>query len=270
MAVSKQGDVDFGADAIRDYNAIRAPWFDHWLKGKQTGVQDEPPVQLFVMGENRWCNFSDYPAPNTRYTHWYLHDAGALNMARPNSAERADSYLYDPMNPVPTVGGNLLIANVPGGAFDQRPIEDRCLIYTSEPLTQDLTVIGNVKFILHAMSSAPDTDWIVRLTDVHPDGYSRLLCDGILRARYRESFERQTLLTPNQVYEFVVDLWATANTFKAGHRIRVAITSSSFPRFDRNLNTGGEFGKEVIGQVALNTVFHDVMRPSHIILPAVG
>lgn len=269
MATSKQGEVDFGADAIRDYNAIRVPWFDYWLKGKQTGVLDEPPVQLFVMGENRWRDFGDYPVPKTRYTNWYLHDDGILNMARPHSAERADSYVYDPMDPVPTIGGNLLIANVPGGVFDQRPIEHRCLIYTSEPLTQDLTIIGDVKFILHAMSSAPDTDWIVRLTDVHPDGYSRLLCDGILRARYRESFERQTLLTPHQVYEFVVDLWATANTFKAGHRIRVAITSSSFPRFDRNLNTGGEFGKEVVGQVALNTVFHDVMRPSHIVLPVV-
>jgi putative CocE/NonD family hydrolase len=119
------------------------------------------------------------------------------------------------------------------------------------------------------MSSAPDTDWVVRLTDVDPDGFSRLLCDGILRARYRTSLARPELLTPHQVYEFEVDLWATANTFKAGHRIRVAVTSSSFPRFDRNLNTGGPFGQEVQGQAAINTIFHDAMRPSRIVLPVV-
>jgi putative CocE/NonD family hydrolase len=159
--------------------------------------------------------------------------------------------------------------NIPGGACDQRPIEGRCLIYTSEPLPHDLTIIGSVRCSLFAMSSAPDTDWVVRLTDVHPDGFSRLLCDGILRARYRGSQTEPTLLTPQQVYEFEIDLWATANTFKAGHRIRVAITSSCFPRFDRNLNTGGVFGAESSGQVAINTVFHDAVRPSRIVLPVI-
>ena len=268
MALSKQGEVDFGADSIRDYNAIRVPWFDHWLKGIDNEVKDEPPVQLFVMGEDQWRNFDEYPIANTQYTSWYLRD-GALSLAAPDSAEHADGYVYDPLNPVPTLGGNLLTPLIIGGAFDQRPIEDRCLTYTSAPLEHDLTIIGNVRCVLHAMSSAPDTDWVVRLTDVHPDGFSRLLCDGILRARYRESQTHPTLLTPNQVYEFVVDLWDTANTFSAGHRIRVAITSSSFPRFDRNLNTGGVFGTEAVGQVAFNTVFHDALRPSHILLPVV-
>jgi putative CocE/NonD family hydrolase len=228
---------------------------------------EQPPVQLFVMGENRWRAAEAYPWPGTRYISWYLHEGGQLNLTEPAGAEAAESYVYDPAEPTPTLGGCTL--NIPGGPFDQRPIEDRCLIYTSEPLPQDVTIIGNVTCILHAMSSAPDTDWVVRLTDVDPDGFSRLLCDGILRARYRNDAAQPELLTPQQVYEFVVDLWDTANTFKAGHRLRVAVTSSCFPRFDRNLNTGGLFGMEAQGQVAINTVFHDAMRPSRIILPVV-
>lgn len=268
IAPTIQGEVDFGPEASRDFNELRLPWFDYWLKGIQNGEMDEPPVTLFVMGENKWRSADDYPLPNTRYTNWYLHDDGHLNPAEPTGAVRADSYIYDPNDPVPTLGGNTL--HVPGGPYDQRPIEGRCLTYTSEPLSEDLTIIGPVTCILHAMSSAPDTDWVVRLTDVHPDGFSRLLCDGILRARYRNSSTRPELLTPHQVYEFVVDLWATANTFKAGHRIRVAITSSCFPRFDRNLNTGRVFGTEAVGQKAINTIFHDAMRPSRIVLPIIA
>ncbi len=263
-----QGEVDFGPEAARDYNDLRRPWYDYWLKGSRNGVMDEPPVRLFVMGENHWRSADEYPLPNTRYTNWYLRESGRLEALAPSGAEPADSYDYNPEAPVPTRGGNTL--NLPGGAFDQRPVEERCLTYTSELLHDDLTIIGNVRCVLYASSSAPDTDWVVRLTDVHPDGFSRLLCDGVLRARYRQSWTAPSLLTPGKVYEFVVDLWATANTFLAGHRLRVAITSSSFPRFDRNLNTGGIFGAETSGQVARNTIFHDERRASHIILPVIG
>ena len=267
MAQTVQGEVDFGGEAIRDYNAIRLPWFDHWMRGARNSVPDEPRVQLFVMGENRWRAADAYPWPGTRETPWYLHDGARLAPEPPVGAEQADGYQYDPEDPVPTVGGATL--NIPGGACDQRPIEGRCLTYTSAPLERDLTVIGDVRCVLHAMSTAPDTDFVVRLTDVHPDGFSRLLCDGILRARYRDSGSRPTPLTPGQVYQLTVDLWATANTFRKGHRIRVAVTSSSFPRFDRNLNTGGPTGAEARGQVAINTVFHDAFRPSRILLPVV-
>ena len=267
-AKSLQGEVDFGAEAVWDYNEMRLPWFEYWLKGIENGVMDEPRVKLFVMGENQWRSADAYPLPGTRNTPWYLHEQGALTPAAPAGAEHADSYLYDPADPVPTLGGNTL--NIPNGAYDQRPVEERCLIYTSQPLSEDLTIIGPVTCVLHAMSSAPDTDWVVRLTDVDPDGFSRYLCDGILRARYRTSSTQPSLLTPHQVYAFTVDLWATANTFQAGHRIRVAVTSSNFPRFDRNLNSGGPFGQEAAGQPALNTVFHDSVRPSCIILPVVG
>jgi hypothetical protein len=263
-----QGEVDFGPDAVRNFNELRLPWFDFWLKGIDNGVMNEPPVKLFVMGENRWRTAADYPLPNTRYTNWFLHEDGNLDLSPPTTAESPDNYLYDPDDPVPTRGGNTL--GIPGGAWDQRPVEGRCLTYTSQPLAEDLTIIGPVRCILHAMSSAPDTDWVVRLTDVSPDGFSRLLCDGILRARYRRSRTHPTLLTPDQVYEFEVDLWATANTFRAGHRLRVAVTSSNFPRFDRNLNTGGPANLEARGEAALNTIFHDLLRPSHIILPVLG
>jgi len=264
---SVQGEVDFGPESVRDYNQRRRPWFDHWLKGIPNGVMDEPAVQLFVMGENRWRSADEYPLPGTRDTPWYLRQDGELSPQPPSAAEPADSYDADPEQPVPTLGGATL--NLPGGAFDQRPIEPLCLVYTSEVLAQDLTIIGNVRCVLYAASSAPDTDWVVRLTDVHPDGFSRLLYDGILRARYRQSWTSPSLLTPREVYEFTVDLWATANTFLAGHRLRVAVTSSSFPRFDRNLNTGGVFGAETSGQVAHNTILHDASRPSHIILPVI-
>ena len=267
MAKSLQGEVDFGPEAVWDYNRMRLPWFDYWLKGARNGVLDEPPVRLFVMGDNCWRSADTYPLPGTRYERWYLHAGSRLDREAPAGAETADGYVYDPDDPVPTLGGQTL--NIPGGAYDQRPIEGRCLVYTSAPLDRPLTIVGPVTAALHAMSSAPDTDWVIRLTDVHPDGTSRLLADGILRARYRESTTRPTPIEPNRVYEFPVDLWATANTFLPGHRIRVAVTSSSFPRFDRNLNTGGPIGVEAAGRPALNTVFHDAARPSRIVLPVV-
>jgi putative CocE/NonD family hydrolase len=153
------------------------------------------------------------------------------------------------------------------GPKDHRPIEDRVLTYTSGILQSELCVAGPVTAMLYAASSAPDTDWVVRLCDVWPDGRSLSVCDGILRARYRESLTEPALLTPDQLYEFQVDLWSTAQVFKAGHRLRLHVTSSDFPRYDRNLNTGGPLGTQSHSAVALNTVFHDATRPSHLRVP---
>lgn len=271
------GEFDFGADAARDFNQMRLPWFDHWLKGIDSGVMDEPPVQIFVMGRNQWRAEADWPLPDTRYANYYLRGGrsgsidslndGTLSPEQPAGSENPDSFLYDPYDPVPTLGGSTL--GIVSGVFDQRPVDARCLTFTSAPLSSELEVTGPVKAVLYGMSSAPDTDWVVRLTDVHPDGYSRPLCDGILRARYRESFEHPRLLDPGKVYRFEVDLWATSNVFLEGHRIRVVVTSSSFPRFDRNLNTGGTIHKEASGQAAINTVLHDGLRPSHVVLPVI-
>jgi hypothetical protein len=171
-------------------------------------------------------------------------------------------FLYDPNEPVPS----LRTFDDPGPK-DHRSIEGRVLTYTTEVLEGDLTVVGPVKAMLYGLSSAPDTDWVVRLCDVWPDGRSMWVCDGILRARYRDSSAHEEPLVPGQIYRFEVDMWATAQVFLAGHRLQVQVTSSDFPWYDRNLNTGGPFGEEVHGQVAANTIFRDAVRPSHVVLP---
>ena len=274
---NKAGDVDFGPEAARDINEMRLPWIDHWLKDRDTGVLEEAPVRLFVMGRNQWRDEQDWPLPDTQYTNYYLHDVssgsvdslndGMLSAEPPTGSEQPDSYVYDPDHPVPSIGGNTL--GIAGGACDHRPVDERCLTYTSAPLTQELEATGPVRAVLFAMSSAPDTDWVVRLEDVDPNGYSRNVCDGILRARFRDSFEKPEPLEPGKIYRFEIDLWATSNAFLPGHRIRLAVTSSCFPRFDRNLNTGGPIHREAVGQVAINTVLHDELRPSHVILPLI-
>jgi putative CocE/NonD family hydrolase len=278
LAASKTGDVDFGPEAGLDLNALRLRWFDYWLKGIDNGIMEEPPVKLFVMGTNTWREEDAWPPRGVRYTPYYLHGGhsgairslndGVLSLLPPPETDQPDSFVYDPAHPVPNRGGATL--GIPGGPLDQRPSDELSLTYTTPPLKQDMTVIGPVTCILYGMSTAPDTDWVVKLCDVAPDGFSMLLTDGILRARYRESPERPALMTPNQVYRFEIDVWSTANVFRKGHRIRVVVTSSNFPRFDRNLNTGGPYGREAVGRVAVNTVFHDGVRPSHVILPVIG
>ena len=271
------GEFDFGADAAIDSNELRLPWLDYWLKGIDNGIMTDAPVRLFVMGRNQWRDEADWPLPDTRYTNYYLHGGnsgsidslndGTLSSPPPNGSENPASFVYDPDHPVPTAGGNTL--NIIDGVHDHRQVDALCLTFTSEPLNAELEVTGPVKAVLYGMSSALDTDWVVRLEDVDPEGYSRNLCDGILRARYRDSFEQPELLDPGKIYRFEVDLWATSNAFMPGHRIRVAVTSSCFPRFDRNLNTGGPINREAVGQVAVNTVFYDEFRPSHIVLPVI-
>ena len=280
MGESKAGEYDCGPTAVVDFNELRLSWFDYWLKGIDTGVMDEPPVRVFVMGTNEWRTASDWPLPETKYTPIYLHagksgtihslNDGTLSFEGQGDGESPDSFLYDPYDPVLSIGGNTNGAQTPPGVYDQREVEQRCLTYTTEPLTHQLTAIGPIKAVLYGLSSAPDTDWVVRLSDVHPDGYSRPLADGIIRARYRDSFREPTLLTPGTVYKYQVDMWAIGNAFLPGHRIRVTVTSSCFPRYDRNMNTGASNNaREAVGQSAINTVFHDGMRPSHILLPLI-
>jgi putative CocE/NonD family hydrolase len=187
---------------------------------------------------------------------------GGLTFDPPHPAEHADSFAYDPNDPMPGLRFYPTL-----GPVDHRHLEGRMLTYTSAELKQDLTIIGPVKAILHGLSSAPDTDWVVRLCDVCPDGRSMPVCDGILRARFRNSLQRPELMTPGRIYRFEIDMSATAQVFLSGHRLRIEVTSSDFPRYDRNLNTGGPFGEEAIGQIAVNTVFHDANRPSHVVLP---
>jgi putative CocE/NonD family hydrolase len=272
--------MDFGADAQVDWRKVYLRWHDYWLKGIDNGVASEPRVKLFVMGENRWRYEHEWPLARTRYTKFYLQSGGSANgidgngtlvrKAQPGAA--TDTFDYDPADPVPTLGGNICCGPVPSGPRDQRPVEARrdVLVYTSPTLKEAVEVTGPIKMKLFAATTAPDTDWTAKLVDVHPDGYAQNIQDGILRARYRRGKEQPAeLLTPGRVYEYDIDLWASSNTFLPGHRIRVEIASSNFPRFDRNLNTGEDPATGTRMQRATQTVHHSSKYPSHIVLPII-
>lgn len=279
------GQVDFGlasAGAAFDLEGMQIRWFDHWLKGEETGILDEPPVRIFVMGANEWRDEQEWPLARTQFTDYFFHSAGRANSldgdgslsTTPPVDEPPDNYLYNPRDPVPTLGGGLCCSpsHTQGGAFDQRCIESRpdVLVYTTPALQDDLEVTGPVTVRLWASTSARDTDWTAKLVDVGPDGFARNLTDGILRARYRGSLTSPQLLEAGQIYEYEIDLWATSNVFRAGHRVRVEISSSNFPRFDRNLNTGGTQADEATIETALQRVYHDTKRPSRVVLPVIA
>ena len=256
-----------------DFYRLQLRWFDHWLKGIDTGIMREAPIRLFVMGANVWRDEQEWPLARATTTPFYFHANGALSTEAPD-AEPPDTYTYDPRHPVPTHGGALLMApEFANGPVDQRSIEARpdVLTYSTAPLEHDVEVTGPISVELWACSSAPDTDFVARLVDVYPDGRALCLTDGILRARYRDGLN-ESLLEPGQPYRFSIDLWATSNVFKAGHRIRVQVTSSNFPRWDRNPNTGHAMGidTEADLRTAQQTILHDREHPSHVLLPLVA
>ena len=279
----------FGASAAMidlkiDFVSLQVRWFDHWLKGIDTDMLNEAPIKLFVMGANIWRDEYEWPLARAVETRYYLRSAGhanslegdgTLSLDAPESGEeRADRYTYDPAEPVPTRGGALLMTpEYRSGPYDQRPIEERedVLVYSSNILLNDVEVTGPIKVHLWAVSSAPDTDFVARLVDVHPDGYAQNLTDGIIRARYRNFAQGEvpSLLEPGKAYEYEIDLWSTSNLFKAGHRIRLDVTSSSFPRWDRNPNTGHDFGANAELALADQAILHDSEHPSYIVLPIV-
>ncbi len=268
------GFVGQGGDGLTDLGSVQLRWFDHWLKGIDNGVPAEAPIRLFVMGADVWRDEQEWPLARALDTPWYLRAEGGLSL-EPPGAEAPDRYDYDPLHPVPTRGGAVLMTQeYPAGPFDQRAIEARpdVLVYTSTPLEQDTEVTGPITMRLWAVSSAPDTDVVARLTDVFPDGRSFNLTDGIVRARYRH-FARgkpPSPIEPGRPYEYEIDLWATSNVFKAGHRLRLQVTSSCFPRWDRNPNTGHPFGVDAELRVAHQQILHDREHPSHIVLPLVN
>ncbi len=285
------GEMNFGfgssaafIDLQIDFVSLQVRWFDHWLKGIDTGMLNEAPIKLFVMGTNVWRDEQEWPLARAVETRYYLHSNGHANTLHGNGylttdlpdAEEpsSDHYAYDPTTPVMTRGGALLMSpEYPAGPYDQRPTESRedILVYTTGELKEDLEVTGPITVHLWAISSAPDTDFVARLVDVHPDGYAQNLTDGIIRARYRNFArgEAPSLIEPGRAYEYEIDLWATSNVFRAGHRIRLDVTSSNFPRWDRNPNTGHEFGADTELSVAHQTIMHDRERPSYVVLPIV-
>ncbi len=274
----KVGALDFGESANLNIGELQMKWFDYWLRGKETGVQNWPAFQIFVMGENQWRGESEWPLARTQYTPYYLmskgHAAkingdGLLSRTEPGHSEN-DRFVYDPNDPAPTVGGNNL-GGAPAGPYDQTAVEQRpdVMVYSSAPLTQPLEVTGPVKMVLFASSSAKDTDFTAKLVDVHPDGKAYNLCDGILRGRWRHSHSRPDPIEPGKVHRYEIDLWVTSNLFRPGHRIRVEISSSNFPRFDRNPNSGLPFGTDTKLLTATQSIFHDADHASHILLPVI-
>ncbi|MGG3643963.1 CocE/NonD family hydrolase [Bacillus gobiensis] len=281
------GEINFGKSADSttiDLIGIHLRWFDHFLKGIDTGITNEAPIKLFVMGENVWRDEYEWPLARTQYTTYYLHSGGRANTLQGDGTlstvspiqEKPDHFTYDPINSVPTKGGSIfMLPDFPGGVFDQREIESRedVLVYTTPVLEQVVEVTGPVKVKLWAVSSAPDTDFVARLVDVHPDGKAVNLTDGIIRARFRNRGmgEAPSLIEPGKPYLYEIDLWSTSNLFKKGHRIRVDITSSNFPRWDRNPNTGQDFGEDEENDLiaAQQTILHDEEHPSSIVLPII-
>jgi uncharacterized protein len=317
---SYAGEAEFGPEAAIDFNAFEQRWFDHWLKGIDNGVEHEPPVRIFVMGggdahktpEGRifvgghWRNENEWPLTRAKETPYYLRANGVLSEQKP-SAEAPSSYQFDPMHPVPTLGGNISSHNAPPshkntiarpgdsnnlmeqGAYDQRcrpeiwtcddsrPLSARndVLVFLTEPLAQEIEVTGRLIVHLWASSSAPDTDFTAKLVDVYPPnadfpaGVDLNVADSIVRARYRESLEHATFMKPGTVYPFTIEMYPTSLVFQKGHRIRLDISSSNFPRFDINPNTGEPLNDNRRSAIAVNTIYHDALHPSHIVLPVV-
>jgi hypothetical protein len=265
------GEVTFGRDATLDMTDTALRWFDYALRGERNEYATGPPVRIFVMGENRWREEQEFPPARARNTTFYLH-RGTL-ITEPPGDEPPDSYVYDPADPVPTIGGRLCCGNdqLPPGPFDQRPNEKRpdVLAFSTSPLASDLEVTGFIRVTICAESDAPDTDFTALLADVDPSGYSRYLTDGIVRAHYRSSTAKAQPIVPGRIYQYQIDLWATSNVFKAGHRMRLYISSSNFPRFNRNLNTG----QPILGSTrmvkARQKIYHDARHPSAIIVPVI-
>lgn len=276
----KIGDVVFGKQAVSDTTAMMLKWFDYSLKGIKNEYASDAPVRLFIMGDNVWRNEQEFPLARTRYTKYYLHSTkganslsgdGALSVSAP-AAEKKDDFDYDPQNPVRTIGGRLCCGQaLPPGPADQRPNESRAdvLVFSTPPLTEDTEVTGFITLDLYASTSAVDTDFTALLVDVDESGYARFLTDGIVRARYRESTKQALLITPGKIYQYTIDLWATANVFKAGHRIRLYVSSSNFPRFNRNLNTGEDIFGSTRFVHAHQTIYHDGDHASALILPVI-
>ena len=303
--VTNAGDVDFGNHSFINYNDLRLAWFDHFLKGMHTEVSDWSPVKIFVMGTGEgipnyqgrlhhsgyWRDEQDFPLSDTQFTPYYLHAGGELSTTLPSTDGSTSRFSFDPRDPVPTIGGGISAADpiMGAGAFDQRgnsrffgckdtlPLNARSdvLTFQTPPLENDVEVTGPITVKLHASSSARDTDFTAKLIDVcplsddFPDGLAINLTDSIIRARYQNGWDTPELLEPGKVYEFVFELYPTSNIFKKGHRIRLDISSSNWPRFDVNPNTGGDLGVERRLEIAEQTIHHEPEHPSHVVLPII-
>jgi putative CocE/NonD family hydrolase len=299
------GEVEFGTDAAVDLRAWRLRWYDHWLKGASNAVDQDPPVLLYIMGtgDDRksprghlqhggfWRAEAAWPIPRARPTAFYLHGDASLTTSAPTRSEDRTTYTFDPRHPVPTIGGNISSNNnlMTNGAYDQRPRDDThaaenrlplserrdVLVFRTAPLAADMEVTGTVQVKLWISSTAADTDFTAKLIDEvppnpdYPLGFDLNIGDSIIRTRYRESLDQPVLMNPGTVYPVTITLYPTANVFKQGHRLRIDVSSSNYPRFDVNPNTGDPLGTHRRMLAVDNTVYHDVQHPSHVLLPVV-
>jgi len=280
-STGKVGGVEFGSKLTLDMDELTLRWYDWLLKGEVNGAEKEKPVKIFVMGKNEWREEDDWPLARAKNTKYYLHSAGAANGVAGNGTlsttapaeEKADQYVYDPSDAAPTIGGPLCCGALPTGIGpeDQRPAEARSdvLVFTTPAFAKDTEVTGPVSLELYVSSSAVDTDFTGMLVDVWPNGFAQNLTSGILRMRYRNSQEKPELANPGETYHITVDLWATSNVFLAGHKLRLEVSSSNFPRFDRNLNTGEEQARAMRMMKATNVIYHDKAHPSALSVPLV-
>jgi uncharacterized protein len=277
----KVGALDFGERLPFDLDELIFDWYDWLLRGESNRLASEKPVKIFVMGRNQWREEDDWPLARAKETRYYLHSAGSANGLNGDGSlstsapgeEKSDEYVYDPDDAVPTLGGPLCCGALPTGIGpeDQRPAEARrdVLVYSTSAFAKDTEVTGPVSLDLYVRTSAVDTDFTGKLVDVWPDGFAQNLSEGILRLRYRDSEEKPELASPGQTYHIRLDLVATSNVFLAGHKLRLEVSSSNFPRFDRNLNTGEVQARGARMRRATNIVLHDRAHPSALILPLV-
>ncbi|MCI0622624.1 MAG: CocE/NonD family hydrolase [Acidobacteria bacterium] len=272
--------VDFGPDIYLDVMDLHVRWYDHWLKGMQNDIDSEAPIRIFVMRANRWRDEWEWPLKRTAWTKYYLNSGGkaqslygdgrlGLSSSAANAAH--DVFVYDPAHPVETVGGQTEFPAEQRGPQDRRGVQRRqdVLVYTSDPLGETLEITGPIEVKLYASSTAVDTDFTATLTEVLPDGRAAHISEGIVRAALRDSLEKESFLEPGKVYPFTIKVWETSWEFQPGSRIRLEISSSNFPRFARNLNTGAPIGTTAEMKKATQTIYHSTQYPSHVLLPVI-
>jgi len=271
------GDTDFGPDAAVHYAALRVRWFDYHLKGIDNGIMKEGPVWVFVMGPNKWREEKEFPIARAVPTKFYLQSAksgsiqslndGTLSRQMPPRNEPADTYNYDARIPTPSIGGDLFIQ--PMGVRDHRPADQKSLTFTTEPFTDDVEITGPGTAELYVSSTADDTDFVTTLIDVRPDGYAAILRQNILRASRRESTSKPTPIKPGQIYKLTIPIYPVSDVFGKGHRLRLTVSSSSFPRWMPSHNKFNLNSEEAPYVAARNTIYHDAQRPSVLTVPVI-
>jgi putative CocE/NonD family hydrolase len=268
----------FGPQSRVDTRRLQLRWFDHYVLGKDNGVDREPPVDIFVLGDDTWRKEAAWPLARAIPTSWYLASRGAANTSGgdgtldtlPPTGAPADTFTYDPANPTPFLIDSRELETSLNEDYTALGATRRdALVFTSAPLTRPIEVTGPMSASLWAATDARDTDWMVMLLDVSPDGHARRVQDGVIRARFRQGYDRVVPLTPGRVERYDLDLWFTSRVFEPGHRIRVSVSSALFPKYDRNLNTGGSNERDSTFVVAHQRILHDATHPSHVVLPVI-